>query len=108
MPSYGLFQIRDLGDGNALRDAQSNLDPRKAAQNAYALYRQSGLGPWESDLPTTLSVDALYEAVRLPSRQMDSEQRAAVNQRALSIAEQVLTITTNIRPSVDTAMGVTI
>lgn len=106
MPSYGLFQIRDLGDGNEQRNPEANLNPMLAAQNAYAIYLQSGLKPWESTLPAELTEDAVYEAVRLPNRDLPASDRQRVNERARVIARQVITEVNAIQPSVEVAMGV--
>ena len=106
MPSYGLFQIRDLGDGNELRNPDTNLNPMLAAQNAYAIYLQSGLKPWESTLPAQLTEDALYEAVRLPNRDLSESDRRRINERARTIAKQVIADINAVQPGVEAAMGV--
>lgn len=96
LPSYGLFQIRDLKDGNPQRDPAANLDPQKAAVNALAMLRQNGAGPWESQLPFEVTVQSVFEAIRLPNRTIND--RIAFDERMRAIAISVLQTGSRLSP----------
>jgi hypothetical protein len=100
-PSVGLGQIMNLnsrGDGAPYRDIQQNLIPSEALSNMLELNSVAGLQPWLSTLPTTLTEDSLFEATRLPTREMSPENRAVFDERMRTLSRQMMEIVATYEP----------
>ena len=85
---------------------QQNLMPSEALSNMLDLYGVAGLQPWLSTLPSTLTEDALFEATRLPTRDMSPEGRASFDARMRTLAGQMMDIVETYEPLL-TQSGVT-
>lgn len=108
-PSVGLGQIMHLtarGDTSEYRDMQQNLIPSEALSNMLDLYGAAGLQPWLSTLPSALTEDALFEATRLPKRDMSPEARASFDARMRTLAGQMMEVVATYEPLL-TQSGVT-
>lgn len=93
--SYGLTQIRDFDEGVPQRDANYNLNPIYSINHSWDMYQEHGTGdkgfkPWRTTVARHATVDAIFQAIRLPNDSMSPSQRSAVDENMMHIATRVM------------------
>lgn len=103
-PSYGPAQMMDLHNGDPLRDPASNLSPIQAIRNAAEMYGIAGGDPWEVVPPKVLTEESLFQAIRLPDRDL-GDKREAFDASMRVIARDVMAMIQVTQPKIDAVLG---
>lgn len=104
MASFGPFQVRYVGTEDPLRDPQRNLRTITAILDASQIYEIEGSDPWEVIMPGALTEDSIFEAIRLPERDL-GDKRASFDIRMRQIDKQIFAMVQTEEPLVQQALA---